>query len=138
MFKATVTRLFLGGSLAAIAGAVLAVAAVWTAIANDIFVMNGPDIVGLRGGALAWSLTGLGVVAAVAMLAGAIAGLVSWIGALLNTSQLDSKAWFIALLLLGIFSFGLVGMIAYVIAGPDGAAGGSARTTSIPAGATSA
>jgi len=30
-------------------------------------------------------------------------------GALVNTSRLDSKAWFIALLLLGIFNFGLLG-----------------------------
>ena len=44
----------------------------------------------------------------------------SWIGALLNTSQVESKAWFIALLLLGIFSLGVFAMIAYVIAGPDG------------------
>ena len=51
-----------------------------------------------------------------------IGGLVSWIGALLNTSQLDSKTWFLALLLLGIFNFGFFAMIAYVIVGPDGTA----------------
>ena len=44
----------------------------------------------------------------------------SWIGALLNTAQLESKAWFVALLLLGIFNFGFFAMIAYLIAGPDG------------------
>ena len=52
-----------------------------------------------------------------------IGGLVSWIGALLNTAQLESKTWFLVLLLLGIFSFGLVAMIAYVVAGPDGTGG---------------
>jgi hypothetical protein len=46
---------------------------------------------------------------------------VAWIGALLNTAQLDDKTWFVVLLLLGLFSFGLLAMIAYVIAGPDGA-----------------
>jgi hypothetical protein len=40
---------------------------------------------------------------------------------LLNTSQLESKTWFLVLLLLGIFSFGVIAMLAYVIAGPDGA-----------------
>ena len=49
MSKTTVTRLFIAGGLAVIAGAMLAVAAVWIAIANDVLVMNGPDIVGLRG-----------------------------------------------------------------------------------------
>ena len=52
----------------------------------------------------------------------------SWIGALLNTSQLESKTWFLALLLLGIFNFGFFAMIAYLIAGPDGANGSTART----------
>ena len=52
MSKATVTRLFIGAGLAMIAGAVLAFVAAGIAIANNVFVMNGPDIVGLRGGAL--------------------------------------------------------------------------------------
>jgi hypothetical protein len=39
---------------------------------------------------------------------------------LLNTAELTDKTWFIILLVLGLFSFGLVAMIAYVIAGPDG------------------
>ena len=103
MTKATVTRLFIGGGLAIIAGAILAIAAVWIAIANDVFVMNGPDVVGLRGSGLAASMLGLAIVGALAIMGGLIAGLVAWIGALLNTWQLESKAWFIALLLLGIF-----------------------------------
>ncbi len=133
MPKATVTRFFIGGALAVIAGTVLAIAAVWVAIANDVFVMNGPDIVALQGSALAWSLLGLGIVGGVAIVAGSIAGLVSWIGALLNTSQLESKAWFIALLLLGVFSFGVIAMIAYVIAGPDGPTEAASRRTPVPA-----
>ena len=47
MSKATVTRLFIGSGIAIVAGAILAVAAVWLAIANDVFVMAGPDIVGI-------------------------------------------------------------------------------------------
>src|SRR6266545_1093582 len=60
MSKTTVTKLFIGGGLGVIAGAILAIATVWIAIANDVFIMNGPDIVGLTGGAVAWSLLGLG------------------------------------------------------------------------------
>lgn len=119
MAKATVTRLFVGSAIAGVAGAILVIAAVWIAIANDVFVMSGNDVVGVRGTGLAWSMLGLGIVGAVAMIGGMIGGLVSWIGALLNTSQLDDRNWFLLLLLLGIFSFGFVAMIAYIVAGPD-------------------
>ncbi|MEJ7696657.1 MAG: hypothetical protein WKF78_08620 [Candidatus Limnocylindrales bacterium] len=101
MSKSTVTRLFIGGVIAVGAGAVLALAAVWLAFANDVFVMAGPDVVGVRGGSLAWSLLGLGIVGGLAIMGGLISGLVSWIGALLNTWQLESKTWFAVLLLLG-------------------------------------
>jgi hypothetical protein len=133
MSKATVTKLFIGGGLAIIAGAILAIAAVWFAIANNVFVMNGSDIVGLRGNSLAWTLLGLGIVGALAIMGGLIAGLVSWIGALLNTWQLESKAWFIGLLLLGIFNFGFFAMVAFIVAGPDGPADAAVRKAQMAA-----
>jgi hypothetical protein len=122
MSKATATRLFIGGGLAIIAGAILAIAAVWIAIANDVFVMNGPDIVGLQGGAVAWSLLGSGILGGLVIAGGLIAGFVAWIAALLNTWQLEDKTWFAVLVLLGIFNLGFFAMIAYLIAGPDTAA----------------
>jgi hypothetical protein len=127
MTKATVTRLFIGGGLAIVAGAILAIAAVWIAIANDVFVMNGPDVVGLRGSGLAASMLGLGIVGALAIMGGLIAGLVAWIGALLNTWQRESKGWFVGLLLLGIFNFGFFAMVAYLLGGPDGASAAALR-----------
>jgi MFS family permease len=120
MSKSTITRLFIGSGIAIIAGAILAVAGVWLAIANDAFVMNGSEITGLRGGALAWTGLGLGLVGLAAVVAGFIGGLVSWIGALLNTWRLESKTWFAVLLLLGIFNLGFFAMVAYLLAGPDG------------------
>lgn len=132
MSKAIVTRLFIAAGLAMLAGAVVASVGVSIAIANDVFVMNGPDIVGLQGGALAAASLGLGLVGVVAIIGGLVAGLVSWIGALFNTWQLDSKAWFISLLLLGIFNLGFFAMVAYIIAGPDG----TSSTATRPAQAT--
>jgi hypothetical protein len=132
MSKATITGLFIGAGLALIAGGVLAVASIGIAIANDVFVMNGSDIVGLRGSAVGWASLGLGIVGLLAIVGGLIAGLVAWIGALLNTWQLESKAWFIGLLLLGIFNLGFFAMVAYLIAGPDGKATTAARTAPAP------
>jgi hypothetical protein len=119
--KPTITKLFVGGVSAFIAGVVLVLVAIFAALASDVFQMNGPDVVGVNSSGLAWSLVGVAIIGVLAAIGGAIAGLVSWIGALLNTVQLEDKAWFIVLLILGLFSFGFVAMIAYLIAGPDGA-----------------
>ena len=134
MTKATVTRLFIGSLIAFGAGAIVAIMAIGLAIANDVFVMDGNDIVGdprrharvgpdrahrrgrprgrWRGRSPASSLGSV---------------------PLLNTWQLESKAWFVALLLLGIFNFGFLAMIAYLIAGPDGRATPAVRVAPAPA-----
>jgi hypothetical protein len=71
-----------------------------------------------------WMTVGVMVVGFALATMGGVAQLAAWIGALVNTYQLEDKAWFIVLLaggLLGL-SFGLVGfaaMVAYVVAGPD-------------------
>ena len=135
MSKATVTRLFIGSLIAFAAGAIVAVLAIGIAVANDVFVMAGNDIVAIEGGALAWALIGVAVAGGLAAAGGVIAGFVAWIGAVLNTSQLESKGWFLGLLLLGIFNFGFIAMIAYVIAGQDGKAVAAARVAPAPAAA---
>ena len=135
MSKATVTRLFIGSLIAFGAGAIVAILAIGIAVANDVFVMAGNEIVAIQGGALAWALIWVAVAGSLAAAGGVITGFVAWIGALLNTSQLESKGWFVGLLLLGIFNFGFIAMIAYVIAGPDGKAAAAARVAPAPAGA---
>ena len=120
MTKSTVTRLFVGSVISVIAGLILGFVAILVALASDSLVMTGPDVVGVEPTAMAWSMVGLAILAGLAVVGGAIGGLVSWIGALLNTAELENKTWFVLLLVLGILSFGLVAMIAYVIAGPDG------------------
>jgi hypothetical protein len=130
--KTTVTRLFIGSLVAFGAGAIVSLLAIGIAVANDAFVMAGNDIVAIQGGTLSWALIGVAILGGLAAAGGVIAGFVAWIGAVLNTWQLDSKAWFIGLLLLGIFNFGFVAMIAYVIAGPDGKAAAAARVAPAP------
>ena len=120
MSKATISRLFIGSMVTVVAGVILAIAAVTVAFANGVFIMDGPDVVGVRGTGLAWTMVGIGIVAGLVVMGGFVGALVSWIGALLNTAQLDDKVWFVVLLLLGIWNLGVFAMIAYVIAGPDG------------------
>ena len=122
MAKSTVTRLFFGGIVAAIAGVVFGFLAVWAAYASGAFVMSGPDVTGITMTPFAWLMVGVAVASLFVVIGGFIAGLVAWIGALLNTAQLEDKAWFLVLLLLGIFSLGFAAMLVYVLAGPDGTA----------------
>jgi hypothetical protein len=114
--KPTITRLFVGATAAVAAGLVLVLAAVWAAVASDLAV----TVALVVGGSLA-------------MIAGAVAGVASWIGALLNAAQLEDKTWFVSLLVLGLFGFGLLAMVAYIVAGPDGTSRGAAPAGIAPA-----
>jgi len=120
MTKPTITRLFVGGIVAVVAGLFLTIAAFLIAVFSGAFVIEQADVVGINATPQAWTFVVLGTIGVLALIGGSIAGLVAWIGALLNTAQLPDKAWFVVLLLLGLFSFGFIAMLAYVIAGPDG------------------
>jgi hypothetical protein len=135
MTKTTVARLFIGSGITFIGGALLAAAAIWIAIANDVLVIAGPEVVAIHTSALAWSLLALGLVGGVAVAGAMIGGFASWIGALLVTWRIDSKAWFAVLLLLGVFNVGFFAMLAYLVAGPDGSPPRAARPSAAPVGA---
>jgi len=120
MSKPVIVKLFVGGIVAVVAGILLCVGAVIAAFASGVVVMNGPDVETIQWTPVAGTTIALLLVGTLAVVGGAIAGLVAWIGALINTAQLEDKLWFIVLLVLGLMSFGFVAMIAYVIAGPDG------------------
>lgn len=119
MSKSAITRLFIGGIVAVVAGVILAAGGFLWALSANVFIWDGQEITGITSTGAIGGLIAFGIVAVLAMAGGAIAGLVAWIGALINTVALDDKAWFVLLLVLGLLSFGLIAMIAYVIAGPD-------------------
>jgi uncharacterized membrane protein len=120
MSKKNVTRLFVGAMVAAAAGFLLGVAALWVALASDAIDFGGDFVIVVHGGSGAWTGLGLVIVASLTILGATIAAVVSWVAALLNTWQLEDKTWFASLLALGILGFGVVAMIAYLVAGPDG------------------
>ena len=118
MSKATVTKLFFAAILALAFGLVMSLATVIAALAGGAVHVGGPNVVQVDGAAIVGTLPWL-LVAALTFAAGEIAALAAWIGALLNTWLLDDKTWFVVLLVLGLFSFGWIAMVAYVFAGPD-------------------
>ena len=133
MSKSTVTRLFIGAALAMIVGLVICVVAVFAAIASGTVTIGGPAVVTIDGSGFAGTLVWL-VIAGIAFSLGAVLGIASWIGALVNTFQLEDKTWFFAVLVLGVVSLGWVAVLAYVIAGPDSTryAMGSRRVATTP------
>jgi hypothetical protein len=120
MTKSTVTKIFVGSLIAITGGVVLLAAGVWLAYANGTFMMRGPDVFGIHPSTFTWSMAALAIVGMLAVIGGALAQFIAWIGAVLNTSRLEDKTWFIVLLVLGLLSFGFIAMLVYLVAGPDG------------------
>jgi hypothetical protein len=126
MNKPTITRIWLAGLIALAAGLIVGGLGLGLMLAYGGHYTptgSGYEFVPTVDGFF-WMTVGVMVVGFALAVMGGVAQLAAWIGALVNTYQLEDKAWFIVLLaggLLGL-SFGLVGfaaMVAYVVAGPD-------------------
>jgi len=120
MTKSMIVKLFWGSLIGLVAGLVLMGITVALAINNHIFVMSGPDVTGIKSGALSWTLLGLMGLAVLLLLFAAVAHFVAWIGAVLNTAHLSDKTWCVVLLVVGLLGLVFIATVAYVIAGPDG------------------
>jgi hypothetical protein len=118
MSKSSITRLFAAAIAAVVLGLTIGIVGVVAALANGAVVIRGSEVVTLNGGPFAWAIAAL-IVASLVLAAGTLAAIASWVGALLNTSRLDDKTWFVLLLVTGLVSLGWVAMVAYIFAGPD-------------------
>ena len=121
MRKTTIVKLFIGSLIGLGAAVVLLLVAGGLALWNGTFVMDGPDVVGVEPSVFGGTMIALGIIAILTMVAAGVVQFLAWIGAVLNTAQLEDKTWFVVLLVLGLLSLGFPAMIAYVVAGPDGA-----------------
>lgn len=119
MSKPTTVSLFWGSLIAFVVATGLSVVAGGMLYLNGSLVLNGPDVVALSWDALGRSVFAVAVFAVLIVMASAVAQLVAWIGAVLNTVQLQDKAWFV-LLVARVPGIGFVAMVANAIAGPDG------------------
>jgi hypothetical protein len=120
MTKSLVVKLFWGSLIGLVAGFILMGVTFALAISNDIFIMSGPDVTGIKSGILPWILLGLMGLAMLLLLFAAVTHFVAWIGAVLNTAQLPDRTWFVVLLVVGLLGLVFIATVAYVIAGPDG------------------
>jgi hypothetical protein len=140
MRKSTVGGVWLGG-LAGIAAGILAIFAgaflmlayggTWSGqLDNQQFV---PTL-----DAFFWWMVALITIGALGVVAGGIAQLIAWIGALVNTYALADKMWFVVLLLAGAAGLvglgiaGFVAMIVYLMIGPDSTAPARAGAKATP------
>jgi hypothetical protein len=120
MTRSTILKLFWGSLIGLLAGLVLMGITFALAISNNIFIMSGPDVSGIKSGALSWTLLGLMGLALLLLLSAAVAHFVAWIGAVLNTAQLPDKTWFVVLLVVGLLGLVFIATVAYVIAAQTG------------------
>jgi hypothetical protein len=118
MSKQMIGKVFFGSLAAFVSSLLITAAAVFLAIDRDVFIMNGPDVVGVRSSTGVWATLALGVLALILLLASAVGGFVSWMGALAATASRTDKSWFVALLVLGLLSVGFLATLIYLVAGP--------------------
>jgi hypothetical protein len=115
---------FVGGALVSIG---------WLADPDAAFIRNGSQIVDVRPTGNAVALAAAGLLGAALLAVAAATGITAWVASLLNTAGLERKRWFVAIAVLGALNCGLLGVLAYVIAGPT-----AARRATTPAPAVTA
>src|SRR5690242_10817366 len=108
MSKTMIVKIFWSSLIALFAALMLMLVGGVLLYSSGSLVMDGPDVVGLEADPFAWSMVALAAFGALVFAAGAVAQLVAWIGALLNSVELDDKAWFAVLLITGLLGIGLV------------------------------
>ena len=133
MSKQLINRIFVGSLAAVIAGILLALVTVIAFLWTGTWTVSGSEITSFSLSSAAIPTIGFAIVGGLLIVAGSLGQLVAWIGALVNTARLPDKTWFVVLLALGLLSFGWLGMIAYVVAGPDGSQRADAGAQGVPA-----
>ncbi len=122
MRKTVITKIWLGGIVAIVLGLVAVGIAMALMFAyGGSFVARGPgyDFVP-QFDAYFWTMVAIVSVGGLIALGGGVAQFVAWVGALVNSYQLQDKMWFLLTLILGVVGFELIVMIVYLLAAPDG------------------
>ena len=124
MTRSTIVRLFIGSLIGSGAGIALFVIAAALGFGDKVLIMNGPDVVGIRPGALSATMIITAGLACLLWFAATVAVVVAWVGAIINTANLPSKTWLAIQLVLGLLGLPFVAVLAYVVGRPDATAPG--------------
>jgi hypothetical protein len=122
MTRSTIIRLFVGSLIGAGVGTALFVIAAAVGIGDELLIMNGPDVVGIRPGALSTTMIVTAGMASLLWMAATVAVVVAWVGAIINTANLPSKTWLAIELVLGLLGLPFVAVLAYVAGRPEATA----------------
>jgi len=134
MSKRTIDRLFAASLAAVLFGVVLVLVTVAAFLCTATWTTSGTQVTRFEvNQGVTWTIW-FAVLGGILAAVGGLGQLVAWIGALVNTARLEDKLWFIVLLVTGIFSFGFIAMLVYVLIGPDGTAMAGPRAASSPPG----
>jgi hypothetical protein len=121
MTKRQITRTWIGGLVAIAAGLLAAMVGValmlgiggtWSGPHDHVTFTPHYDSV-------FWGMVATAAAGGLLFIAGAVAQFVAWILAMVVTFRLETKTWFLLLLVLGLIGFQFPVMIAYLVAGPD-------------------
>jgi hypothetical protein len=122
MTRSVIVRLFVGSLIGAGVGTALFVLAVAVGIGDQVLIMNGPDVVGVRPGALSTMMIVTAGLAILLWMAATVAVVVAWVGAIINTASLPSKTWLVIELVLGLLGLPFVAVLAYLVGRPEATA----------------
>ncbi|HZA74457.1 MAG TPA: hypothetical protein VE476_16310 [Propionibacteriaceae bacterium] len=122
MTRSVIVRLFVGSLIGAGVGTALFVLAAAVGIGDEVLIMNGPDVVGIRPGALSTMMIVTAGLASLLWMAATVAVVVAWVGAIINTASLPSKTWLAIELVLGLLGLPFVAVLAYVVGRPEATA----------------
>ncbi len=119
MTRSTIIRLFVGSLIGAGVGTALFVIAAAVGFGDELLIMNGPDVVGIRPGALSTTMIVTAGMASLLWMAATVAVVVAWVGAIINTANLPSKTWLAIELVIGLLGLPFVAVLAYLVGRPE-------------------
>ena len=91
MTRSTIIRLFVGSLVAAGLAMALFAVAVAVGFGSEVLIKIGPDVVGIRPGALSTMMIVAAGLASLLWVSATVAIVVAWVGAMVNTASLPSK-----------------------------------------------
>ena len=119
MSRSSITKLFAGSIVAVLLSVVLFVVAVGVILGTGTFVTSGGAITSFQVSSITPAMIALILLGLAALAVGCVGLFIAWIAALVNTARLPDRIWFVMLLLLGLFSFGWLAVLVYLLAAPD-------------------